>query len=87
MKINFEDQQITIYFVENLQYLLKKNKMTYKDLLSRLSYGSDKVFLIGQWTNGICFPNLQELVKLALIFKVGLEEMITIDLEKQDSLK
>ena len=87
MKIDFQDQKITIYFVENLKYLLKKSKMTYKELLVSLGYESDMVFLIGQWVNGIETPDLEDLVKLALIFKVGLEEMITVDLEKQDSLK
>ncbi len=87
MKIDFQDQKITIYFVENLKYLLKKRKMTYKELLVSLGYESDMVFLIGQWVNGIETPDLEDLVKLALIFKVGLEEMITVDLEKQDSLK
>ncbi len=87
MKIDFQDQKITIYFVENLKYLLKKRKVTYKELLVSLGYESDMVFLIGQWVNGIETPDLEDLVKLALIFKVGLEEMITVDLEKQDSLK
>ena len=87
MKIDFQDQKITIYFVENLKYLLKKSKMTYKELLVSLGYESDMVFLIGQWVNGIETPDLEDLVKLALTFKVGLEEMITVDLEKQDSLK
>ncbi len=87
MKIDFQDQKITIYFVENLKYLLKKSKVTYKELLVSLGYESDMVFLIGQWVNGIETPDLEDLVKLALIFKVGLEEMITVDLEKQDSLK
>ncbi len=87
MKIDFQDQKITIYFIENLKYLLKKRKVTYKELLVSLGYESDMVFLIGQWVNGIETPDLEDLVKLALIFKVGLEEMITVDLEKQDSLK
>lgn len=87
MKIDFQDQKITIYFIENLKYLLKKSKVTYKELLVSLGYESDMVFLIGQWVNGIETPDLEDLVKLALIFKVGLEEMITVDLEKQDSLK
>ncbi len=87
MKIDFQDQKITIYFVENLNYLLKKSKMTYKELLVSLGYETDMVFLIGQWVNGIKTPDLEDLVKLALIFKVGLEEMITVDLKKQDSLR
>ncbi len=87
MKIDFQDQKITIYFVENLKYLLKKSKMTYKELLVSLGYETDMVFLIGQWVNGIKTPDLEDLVKLALIFKVGLEEMITVDLKKQDSLR
>ncbi len=87
MKIEFQGQKITVYFAQNLAYLLKKNHFTYKDLLKELEYDYSYVYLIGKWVNDLQFPTLEEIIKIAIIFQVSLEELITINLKVKDSIK
>lgn len=87
MKINFQNQDITIYFAENLAYLLKKNHLSYKNFILELGYDVSHIYLVGKWVNGLDTPKLEDLIKTAIIFQISLEEMITVNLKLKDSIK
>ena len=57
MIIRFQNQNIRVYFAENLKYLLKKNHLSYKQFIELLEYDQSQLYKVGQWTNSFVLPN------------------------------
>lgn len=59
---------------ENIRILIFQSKFSYEDIADFLQLNSPRV--IYEWANGTKLPSLENLINLALIFKVELESII-----------
>jgi len=80
MKVNVEGQDISLYLNQNIDYLLKKNHISYQLLLKYMEK-DESVSLVAKWVSGLEIPSLEDLVKMSLIFRVTLDELITENLK------
>lgn len=73
-------------FGENLQYYRKQNNLTQEDLAEQMQVSRQSV---SKWENGEAMPDLENVIKLADILRVNLDDLCgrTIDVATEDSLK
>lgn len=67
-----------IYISKNIEYLRKKNNLTQRNLGQKLGY---EYTTIGNWENGIRFPDIIDLFRLSVIFKVPTDDLLKVDLK------
>ena len=66
----------------NILFLRKRNKMTQDALAERLDIQTPN---IGYYESGKTVPNLENLVKIAFIFKVSTDALLFTEISKADS--
>lgn len=67
-------------FARNLRFLRKQRGLNQDEISLLFNKGANTV---GNWENSKSEPSIGELVKLADYFKVGLQELLHTDLQKQ----
>lgn len=75
------EKDISSIFTENLKKLLSENNMTYRELSEKIGV---KASSISMWMSGNSLPRMGLLDKLADLFNVSVEYLIT---NKQDDKK
>ncbi len=68
------EKDISSIFTSNLKKLLSENNMTYKELSEKLGVKSSS---ISMWMTGNSLPRMGLLDKLADLFNVSVEDLIT----------
>ena len=86
MIIRFQNQNIRVYFAENLKYLLKKNHLSYKQFMELLEYDQSQLYKVGQWTNSIVLPTVTELVKICILLQQSIQDILTVNLQMREQL-
>ena len=86
MIIIFQNQNIRVYFAENLKYLLKKNHLSYKQFIELLEYDQSQLYKVGQWTNSIVLPTVTELVKICILLQQSIQDILTVNLQMREQL-
>jgi len=71
-----------MFLSKNIRYLRKKNNYSQEDLSQSLGYKSFTT--INKWESGKSDPPTDILIKLADLFKVNLQDLITRDFEYED---
>lgn len=61
---------------ENIKQLREKNKLTVKDLQTHLGFDSPQAIYKWQW--GQSLPSIDNLVALAILFKVNIHDILVI---------
>ena len=84
MIIRFQNQNIRVYFAENLKYLLKKNHLSYKQFIELLEYDQSQLYKVGQWTNLIVLPTVTELVKICILLQQSIQDILTVNLQMRE---
>ena len=75
------DRESNKIFIQNLEYLLKKNHMTYADLSKLLGLRSSS---ISMWKTGKSAPRMSVLDQIADLFGITVGELLT-ERERHDS--
>lgn len=68
--------EISDIFINNLKQLLKTHNMTYKELAEKIGV---KASSISMWMNGKSLPRMGTLDKIADLFNVSVESLVTIN--------
>ena len=68
------------FFAKNLRFLRKKSGYNQDEIAVLFSKQPNT---IGNWENRKSEPSVQELIKLGEFFKVGMEDLLQVDLEQQ----
>ena len=70
------------FFATNFKFLREKNKMTQTDISKKL--GKD-YSTIGKWENGQRYPIMLDVIRIAQLFNVSLEDLILKDLRIEEN--
>ena len=62
---------------DNIVYLMKKNKVTINQLQDILNLNTP--VSISRWRNGHCLPSIDNLVILAQVFNVKIDDILVIE--------
>lgn len=76
------EKDISSIFTDNLKKLLTEHNMTYKELAEKLGVKSSS---ISMWMTGNSLPRMGLLDKLADLFNVSVESLITSKEERRES--
>lgn len=69
-----------IIFGDNLKHLLKSQGYTYAEFAEKFDLSAQA---IGKWVGGENEPSIQNLLKIAQILKVTLDDLILVDLKER----
>lgn len=61
---------------EKIKQLRQKNNLTVRDIQTHLGFDSPQAIYKWQW--GQCLPSIDNLVALAILFKVNIDDILVI---------